>query len=62
MFSFLLCSVSYRYNCLLLVDTVASLGGVPMFMDEWGKNQWSLLVVMQPVLRTILTWQDEFDL
>ena len=25
-----------RNNCLLLVDTVASLGGVPFFMDKWG--------------------------
>jgi len=26
----------HKYNCLLLVDSVASLGGTPMFMDEWG--------------------------
>jgi alanine-glyoxylate transaminase/serine-glyoxylate transaminase/serine-pyruvate transaminase len=25
----------YRYNCLLVVDAVASLGGVPVYMDEW---------------------------
>ncbi|MFW6358854.1 MAG: pyridoxal-phosphate-dependent aminotransferase family protein [Chroococcales cyanobacterium] len=25
-----------EYNCLLLVDTVTSLGGVPLFIDEWG--------------------------
>lgn len=24
-----------RYDCLLAVDTVASLGGVPLFMDRW---------------------------
>lgn len=24
------------YDCLLLVDTVTSLGGVPLFIDEWG--------------------------
>lgn len=24
------------YNCLLLVDTVTSLGGVPIFLDQWG--------------------------
>ncbi|NEP25946.1 alanine--glyoxylate aminotransferase family protein [Moorena sp. SIO3I6] len=24
------------FNCLLLVDTVTSLGGVPLFIDEWG--------------------------
>lgn len=25
-----------EYNCLLLVDTVTSLGGVPLLIDEWG--------------------------
>jgi alanine-glyoxylate transaminase/serine-glyoxylate transaminase/serine-pyruvate transaminase len=25
-----------EYNCLLLVDTVTSLGGVPLFIDRWG--------------------------
>lgn len=25
-----------EYDCLLLVDTVTSLGGVPLFLDEWG--------------------------
>jgi len=24
-----------KYNCLLLVDTVTSLGGVPLYLDEW---------------------------
>jgi alanine-glyoxylate transaminase/serine-glyoxylate transaminase/serine-pyruvate transaminase len=24
-----------RHNCLLLVDTVASLGGEPFYMDRW---------------------------
>lgn len=24
-----------RYNCLLVVDTVASLGGTPFYMDKW---------------------------
>ena len=24
-----------KYNCLLLVDTVTSLGGVPLYIDEW---------------------------
>ena len=24
------------YNCLLLVDTVTSMGGVPLFIDDWG--------------------------
>ena len=30
-----------RNNCLLLVDTVASLGGVPFYMDKWG--EWSFI-------------------
>ncbi|MBN8589026.1 MAG: alanine--glyoxylate aminotransferase family protein [Rhodothermia bacterium] len=25
-----------KYDCLLLLDTVTSLGGVPLFLDEWG--------------------------
>ena len=25
-----------EFNCLLLVDTVTSMGGVPVFLDEWG--------------------------
>jgi alanine-glyoxylate transaminase / serine-glyoxylate transaminase / serine-pyruvate transaminase len=25
-----------EYNCLLLLDTVTSLGGVPIHLDEWG--------------------------
>ena len=25
-----------RHNCLLLLDTVTSLGGVPLFLDAWG--------------------------
>ncbi|WP_013324903.1 alanine--glyoxylate aminotransferase family protein [Gloeothece verrucosa] len=25
-----------EYNCLLLIDTVTSLGGVPIFLDHWG--------------------------
>ena len=25
-----------EHDCLLLVDTVTSLGGVPIFLDEWG--------------------------
>ncbi len=25
-----------EFSCLLLVDTVTSLGGVPIFLDEWG--------------------------
>ncbi len=25
-----------EFGCLLLIDTVTSLGGVPLFLDEWG--------------------------
>ncbi len=25
-----------KYDCLLLLDTVTSLGGVPLFLDNWG--------------------------
>lgn len=25
-----------QYDCLLLVDTVTSLGGLPLFIDDWG--------------------------
>jgi alanine-glyoxylate transaminase / serine-glyoxylate transaminase / serine-pyruvate transaminase len=25
-----------QHNCLLLVDTVTSLGGVPLYIDQWG--------------------------
>ncbi|MGL4880135.1 MAG: aminotransferase class V-fold PLP-dependent enzyme, partial [Waterburya sp.] len=25
-----------QYNCLLLVDTVTSMGGVPLYIDDWG--------------------------
>lgn len=25
-----------RYDCLLLLDTVTSLGGLPLFLDDWG--------------------------
>lgn len=28
-------SLFFRNNCLLAVDTVASLGAVPFFMDKW---------------------------
>lgn len=28
--------LSHEFGCLLLVDTVTSLGGVPLFLDAWG--------------------------
>lgn len=27
---------AYRYNCLFLVDSVASMGGAPVYMDKQG--------------------------
>lgn len=34
---FVFCFVCFidRHDCLLIVDTVASLGGTPFFMDKW---------------------------
>lgn len=34
-FSFIFTKSKKRYDCLLVVDTVASLGGTPFFMDKW---------------------------
>jgi alanine-glyoxylate transaminase / serine-glyoxylate transaminase / serine-pyruvate transaminase len=31
-----LAAIARSYDCLSLVDTVTSLGGVPLFVDEWG--------------------------
>jgi alanine-glyoxylate transaminase / serine-glyoxylate transaminase / serine-pyruvate transaminase len=31
-----LSELCHQHNCLLLVDTVTSLGGVPLALDEWG--------------------------
>jgi len=31
-----LCELARQYDCLSLVDTVTSLGGVPLNVDEWG--------------------------
>ncbi|KAK3105138.1 hypothetical protein FSP39_018030 [Pinctada imbricata] len=28
-------ALCHKYNCLLLVDSVAACGGVPMYMDKW---------------------------
>ncbi len=30
-----LCEIAHRYNCLTIVDTVTSLGGSPLKVDEW---------------------------
>ncbi|RTK97638.1 MAG: alanine--glyoxylate aminotransferase family protein, partial [Neisseriaceae bacterium] len=31
-----LCEIARKYNCLTIVDTVTSLGGTPIKVDEWG--------------------------
>jgi alanine-glyoxylate transaminase/serine-glyoxylate transaminase/serine-pyruvate transaminase len=31
-----LCEIAQRHNCLTIVDTVTSLGGSPIKVDEWG--------------------------
>ena len=31
-----LCEIAHRYDCLTIVDTVTSLGGSPLKVDEWG--------------------------
>ncbi len=31
-----LCEIARRHNCLTIVDTVTSLGGSPIRVDEWG--------------------------
>lgn len=31
-----LVAIAHRHNCLTIVDTVTSLGGVPVKVDEWG--------------------------
>ena len=28
--------IAHQYNCLTIVDTVTSLGGIPLALDEWG--------------------------
>jgi len=31
-----LCNIAQKYDCLTIVDTVTSLGGIPLMVDEWG--------------------------
>ena len=33
-----LCKLAQQYDCLSIVDTVTSLGGVPVLVDEWGAD------------------------
>jgi aspartate aminotransferase-like enzyme len=36
MISFDFAQMLCRYNCLLVVDAVGSLGAVPLFTEKWG--------------------------
>ena len=31
-----LTEIAHKYNCLVIVDTVTSLGGIPLLIDEWN--------------------------
>jgi alanine-glyoxylate transaminase/serine-glyoxylate transaminase/serine-pyruvate transaminase len=31
-----LCDIAHKHDCLTIVDTVTSLGGTPVLVDEWG--------------------------
>jgi len=31
-----LVNVAHEFDCLTIVDTVTSLGGIPLYMDQWG--------------------------
>lgn len=31
-----LCSLAHQYDCITIVDTVTSLGGTPVHVDDWG--------------------------
>ena len=33
-----LCALAQKHGCLTIVDTVTSLGGVPVHVDEWGAD------------------------
>ena len=33
-----LCALAQKYNALSIVDTVTSLGGIPVLVDEWGAD------------------------
>jgi alanine-glyoxylate transaminase / serine-glyoxylate transaminase / serine-pyruvate transaminase len=32
----ILTEIAHRYNCLVIADTVTSLGGIPLLIDEWN--------------------------
>ncbi len=31
-----MCDIAHRYDCLTIVDAVTSLGGIPLYVDDWG--------------------------
>ena len=31
-----MCEIAHRYDCLTIVDAVTSLGGSPLYVDDWG--------------------------
>lgn len=33
-----LCALAHKYDCITIVDTVTSLGGTPVLVDEWGMD------------------------
>jgi alanine-glyoxylate transaminase/serine-glyoxylate transaminase/serine-pyruvate transaminase len=33
-----LCQLAQKHNCLTVVDTVTSLGGSPLYVDDWGMD------------------------
>ena len=37
--------VCHKYGSLFVVDSVASMGGVPLFMDKWGKFRVGLSIM-----------------
>ena len=44
--------LSLRHDCLLIVDGVASFGGVPFFMDRWSR--FKVCIVNSPFLPSII--------
>nr|VFJ70551.1 MAG: alanine-glyoxylate aminotransferase apoenzyme [Candidatus Kentron sp. FW] len=33
-----LCEIAHKYDCITIVDTVTSLGGTPVLVDDWGMD------------------------
>lgn len=55
-----------EFGCLLLVDTVTSLGGVPLFLDAWGltwhiavaRKDWVAHPVLHPLRSVLGQWRN----